>query len=78
MKVLNLRSETNQIRKTINNAFYSVPDVALQEQITPELPTGGLFKFHDSFGYDSHKRANLHVFPGRRILFSAGNLLIFK
>ena len=55
-----------------------MPNVADQEKVSADLPEGGLLKFHDSFGYDSHKRANLHVFPNRTVLFSAGNLLIFK
>jgi len=56
----------------------NVPDVSDQEQKSKSLPEGGLFRFHDSFGYDSHHRSNLHIFPDQKALFSAGNLLIFR
>ena len=55
-----------------------MPDVSDQEQKSKSLPEGGLFRFHDSFGYDSHHRSNLHIFPDQKALFSAGNLLIFR
>ena len=55
----------------------------MQETLSKEL-SAGMFKFHESFGYDSAKRANLHLFPaveegeGAVIMYAAGNLLILK
>merc|ERR1739848_957812 len=60
-----------------------VPDTSMQETLSKELSVG-MFKFHESFGYDSAKRANLHLFPavedaeGAVIMYAAGNLLILK
>ena len=60
-----------------------MPEIKDQDVVAKDLKDG-LFRFHDSFGYDSSKRSNLHLFPGTTenpgivIMYSAGNLIIFK
>ncbi|CAG5111754.1 Oidioi.mRNA.OKI2018_I69.chr2.g6028.t1.cds [Oikopleura dioica] len=60
-----------------------VPDMSDQDVLSKNL-SGRLFNYFDSFGYDSAKRLNLHLFPsdeethsGQVLLHSAGNLLLF-